>query len=715
MNLKMCKYSLLMSAIAVASAFAETPVDSVVQKQESFLDKLTDIERNALGFSINGNVKAGYLRSSIDSDDLWKESQSAEAQAYTRAKLLFTIRPSSETVATFGLRAQKDWNNAHREGNNPPLIDWWAYDGTILNKHVAFNLGTMRVGYSPLTIYQPVDETIMEPEILRKHREEIMDERYLDGSNNRLMQGVNVDFHSFQLGFLDDLNVRGTLARLRNNGKKADQLFFDFDKSDRYAAAGALGVTVSGINVGFTDAYAFDRVRSTRSILTGEKYPLEYEKNNVMSANIGFDSKALNSHSALSFGANAEFALSSWHYYQDRKDSVIYKNITVYTDSIFLADGTKVPKAYLTYKDSVATEATIHDLARLDNQLGVYANAFLNYDASKWSVKAKGNFVKTDKGYQAELAMSPVSMGLTSILNSNAAYDASDDVMPFLLENARSGALENMYFSFYEAIPLTAYNMMLDPTSCKVVVDGSEKLCVQSDEFELFNNYKYGQFYRNGYSHKTMKRAELLSMASALNPAGNLALPYGYATPNRMGGDIDVSFDWDDAINVRVLAGYYSADEIKENDSTYFASGESYLRLGGGLSVKFGNLFALSRTLDVSASYEQTKEDGYLDRTSSSIVAGFNADIYGPVALLGGFHYLKSEFGKSYAGVLDEISEMLVIGGPRLKIAAGAYLSVQYGFMTNSLAYNAIVDGVKVSKDLDITKNIIMADVKVDF
>ena len=122
MNLKtkIFNYSLLVSCLAAASAFAQESSDSlsVEQKQESFLEKLEDIQRNVLGFSIGGNVRAGYIRSTVDSDALLDDSQTAEAQAYTHANLLFSIRPSKETQAKFGIRIHEDWDNAHRQGNN---------------------------------------------------------------------------------------------------------------------------------------------------------------------------------------------------------------------------------------------------------------------------------------------------------------------------------------------------------------------------------------------------------------------------------------------------------------------------------------------------------------------------------------------------------------------------------------------------------------------
>ena len=72
------------------------------------------------------------------------------------------------------LRLHKDWQSAFDENNNPVIGHWFSYDGTILNKHVDFNLGYMRVGYTPLTIYTPQTEILQEPEIFAQNRREAL-------------------------------------------------------------------------------------------------------------------------------------------------------------------------------------------------------------------------------------------------------------------------------------------------------------------------------------------------------------------------------------------------------------------------------------------------------------------------------------------------------------------------------------------------------------
>ena len=206
------KTILLSSLLAASVVFAQEETKdtaSVESRQLSLLEKLTNYEANALGFAINGNAKAGYLHSSISSDALTDDSQLSEASAYTRMNMVFSVRPSSESVAKFDLRFHKDWQNAHREGNNSPITTWWSYDGYSINKHMKFNLGHMRVAYTPLTVYQAMPDFIFEPTILAEHRQEVMADKNLDGSNfaGRDLSYANFDYASLKKANLSYANL----------------------------------------------------------------------------------------------------------------------------------------------------------------------------------------------------------------------------------------------------------------------------------------------------------------------------------------------------------------------------------------------------------------------------------------------------------------------------------------------------------------------------
>ena len=105
-----------------------------------------------------------------------------------------------------------------------------------------------------------------------------------------------------------------------------------------------------------------------------------------------------------------------------------------------------------------------------------------------------------------------------------------------------------------------------------------------------------------------------------------------------------------------------------------------------------------------------SKETDGFERTSSRMMAGLDVT-WNRVSLLTGFQMLNLEFGKPYLAILDGTSEMLALGGLRYKITAGAYATVEYGYITNSIDYV----GTSGAATMELSKNVIMADVTVKF
>jgi hypothetical protein len=699
------KTILLSSLLAASVVFAQEETKdtaSVESRQLSLLEKLTNYEANALGFAINGNAKAGYLHSSISSDALTDDSQLSEASAYTRMNMVFSVRPSSESVAKFDLRFHKDWQNAHREGNNSPITTWWSYDGYSINKHMKFNLGHMRVAYTPLTVYQAMPDFIFEPTILAEHRQEVMADKNLDGSNGRLMQGANVEVTTGKVGALDDLNFHGTLARIRNVAKKNDQVFFDFDKSDRYLTGIAGSVDIKGFSLGVNEVYTFDRIRSSRATnLYAAIDTLYYDRNNVFSVEAGFDSKRLLPGS-FHFGVDVEYALSYWSYIRDYYEYNNVQKMVVDTAKYVVDEnGTVDSLGYFGYVVRAEDVQVMKQVAAAHNKGALRVSLYGDGSFGSIDFDAKANVIKVDKEFQAEQAMTPAVLANIPVLNSEASFTSSN--LDVLLSGVRSGSLENLYFTMYESVPLNSSNMMVkDPSA------------YESEYNRLFNNFKYAQYYRNGYNNVTLKRAEMLETSMALDPSNNMALPFGYATPNRTGGDIDLNGKWNDAVALRVVFGMYMADSVNLLECpACFATGTQYMRVGGGVNVDAARLANLAKDfgIKVGGSFERTQEEKGWERTSTRIMAGLDLS-WKQVSLLTGFQMLNLEFGVPYVGVLDKSSEMLILTGIRYKLGAGAYATVEYGRMKNTIDYR---DMAAQAASLDITKNIIMADVTVNF
>jgi len=222
----------------------------------------------------------------------------------------------------------------------------------------------------------------------------------------------------------------------------------------------------------------------------------------------------------------------------------------------------------------------------------------------------------------------------------------------------------------------------------------------------LANNYKIAQYYRNAYTQQTYTRLERREF-SFLDPSVNMALPYGYATPDRSGADADLKFTWNKAVSLKGVFGKFSSE-----------AGANYTRFGGGLEVNIARLADMSSALVVSGSYEQNKEDGSVfNPQTNRIIAGFKVGIWRGLSLLGGFQQLAKEFetpltiieGTDFA--VNKTSETLIIGGPQIKISERANFTLQGATLSNSVSYTA--NGA--TSEINMDKLIISGMVNVEF
>jgi len=719
-----------LSSVAIASAFlfsassAFAQDQDVAQKQKSLLEKLDSLNAAVLGLKINGTAKAGALTSMATSDQFSAQSPTQENQAYTDANLVFTARPSSETEIHVELRLHKDWQSAFDENNNPVIGHWFSYDGKILNKHVDFNLGYMRVGFTPYTLYTPQQLLLQEPEIFAQKRVDALAQRNLDTTSARLMQGLNVDYHSFELGTLDDVHAQVTGARMRNTAKKYDQVFFDFDYADRYFYGLRLGADAFGAHLGVNYTDVFDRHLSTRSRLQ-DGDTVVYEDNSVLSIEAAFNSSKLLPGSSFSFGLNGEFAMSNWTADQDfiaKRPEVGYTLNTLAT----------VPyiKVSTTDKTEVANEELVDE-----SGTGFYVAPYVNLDLAGIKADLTVTYLKNDDKFWAEMASSPVYRGGTVVLNANALY--GDWQNSDLVDQFGMSSLENMYFAVYNSNPLNVTNLMTSTTSSNALSNQDEDGRYMYTR--VYNNYKNAHFYRNGYNADVLKKGELAETQSlmALDPSSNMELPYGLATPNRSGLQLALNLKWNDAVELNALFAMITQGEVElgfdmagapikseENKFTHYAA---------GLGVDFGRLFNAGRTIKIQGSYDHSEESADFKRKNDRLMAGATIDVVGPLSLLAGYQMATRELGVPLAvsrefkivsgddaaiveipvAGINKTEESLLLVGPRLKIAANSFLSVQYGLLTDKLSYTNLL--LSAPSELSVEKSVIVADVTVNF
>ena len=691
-------------ALSAATAFAAENQTEVVTQQKSLLEKLDSLNAAVLGLKINGTAKAGVLASFASSDQFADNSPTQENQAFTDVNLRLTARPSSETMIDVQLRLHKDWQSAYDENNNPVIGHWFSYDGTILNKHVDFNLGYMRVGYTPLTINTPQTEVLQEPEIFAEKRREALAQRNLDTTSRRLLHGLNVAYQSGSVGAVDNITAQLTGARLRNTAKKADQLFFDFDFSDRYLLGARAGVEAYGAHVGLNYVNAFDRKQTRRSKDLDDLDTIYYEKNQVFSADIAFDSKKVLPQLPITFGLNGEFAMSNWKV--DRDYNYNGKKVSYRVGQASDASG----KQFAYVKSSLEADPHYVNEEYLDlDGKSFYADVFAKGNISDVDFKVSAGYFQTDSNFWSEMASSPVYQGRSTILNTGALYTDSS-YADLILGTFGASSLENLYFNVYNSSTLQATNLMTSTNLSNALSDQDES---ENMYARLFNNYKYGHFYRNGYSGVTAKKMELDPLM-VIDPSVGLALPLGLATPDRKGITAKADVNWADKVFFNARANIVT--ESNAFDYATLTVGENkYTEFGVGVGVDAGRFLNDYQQILVQGSVAMGSESAFLKRKTSRFVGGITADVWGPIALLGGIQMYTKEFGNGYAvaaAAVTKATEMLALGGARVKLAPLSYLSLQGGMLKNELEYT--IPGLPTNK-ISISKLVLLADVTVNF
>lgn len=696
------------SAMLVAAASAFATQDSIAQKQEATLNQLDSMESSVLGLRLNGSAKAGALVSNAKSDQFDKKSPTRETQAYTDVNLAFKARPSSESEIHVEVRLHKDWQSGFDENNNPIHGHWFSYDGLAFDRHLGFNFGYMRVGFTPLTLFVPQPELLQEPEIFAANRVDALAQRNLDTTNARLMHGVNADYHSGQVGAVDDIHAQLTGSRMRANAKKGDQVFFDFDWTDRYFYGGRLGVDAYGAHVGANYVDVFDRKKSRRSAPADKNDTIYYDDNMVYSAELGFNSSKLLSSLPVVFGFNAEYAASNWKvdYDYTREFNDYEYNLA---ESIACVEGVCEPYFYVKYNSVVGTEIANEDLIDLKGKASLNVKPYVMGSFADIDFDLKGTYLQTDENFWSEMASSSYYRGNAVVLNANALYGSSADSR--LVADFGMSSLENLYMSVYNSNPLNANNL-LTSYSKNILSSKDESNYLYS---RLDNNYKNAHFYRNGYSASAVKRMELSESLYALDPAMNMAMPYGDATPDRKGFNVSLDLKWLDAVSFNARFAKIKQAAVENN----------YTQYAVGLGVDVGEFFpSLDRKLLIQGSYDHSEEDAYMLRKSNRVIAGATLDIWGPITLLAGYQTSERTFDNpllvnSYT-TISSAKESMILAGPQIKIAPNSFLNVQYGLLKDEVGYNWFEtdeegNAVSANRVLSIDKNFIVANVLVNF
>jgi len=631
------------------------------------LDSINALDNSTPGVLITGEFRSGILSSVLYFEDAVKTG----INAATEADIKLQARPTKETRATVLFRVHQDWQKSHEEGTSPVLLNWLSYDGKAWGGRIDFNLGDMRIAYTPLTIYTPLLDIANEAEIFASLRRDAMAYQNLQNDGRRLLQGLNFEMHSGNALLFDDLYLQGTLSRLRAQPRKEALEFFDYDDTDRILFAGRGGLALYGISLGLNYVYTFTREESLKNLTAAVaidpqlnpdgKIPFLIEDVSVLSVTLGVDIAKLAGLADWKIALGGEYAKSNYKtalFFSLRTDESNLSKPSIRTDSI----------ASLPDIDGTAMLATIDVL--LPRNL---ANAGLKLD-----------FIKNDENFVSELAQNPVYYTPASVLNASA------------VDLIRGTTLENLYFATYTNDPLTQYNLANNSAT-------TSSMSGNPYRYERLNNNKKAHFLRSGYTNTLMTPSELRSVSvEMLDPGVNLSMPFGLATPNRQGVLLKAECSLlQDKLGINVFANKI---EQLQTESVPYAS---FLDAGGGFVVEVGKFIGLSQTIRLNGGYgTSTETDGY-ERSVNRTSAGLRAGIWNKLFFLVGMEMLNKDYGSSL-GEATTGKEMLLLFGPEFELARGSYINLQSGLLNYEFKNGD-------NEPINFNRNLISADVRIKF
>ena len=257
----MIRKTVIVSLLLTMTAWATK--DSLETVEKSRLTKIEQTVSKVLskaGINFGGEFRSQFLLSRVGGDGVEKTFRKDEGVEYTSVDFDISARPHSALQGHLIFRLHQDWRNLWSSYKNPISSRWISIDGLLKNVF-AYNVGDFRQKYSPLTLYSPDIDIEYEPEIFARQRRMAMNEMFL-GNNDRVMQGVNMNFDAEIVPLFKEFHFNALASRLRyvGDGEQGQMAALaDSAAMDKYLVGSNLDVSViPDLTLGGSFLYLFD-------------------------------------------------------------------------------------------------------------------------------------------------------------------------------------------------------------------------------------------------------------------------------------------------------------------------------------------------------------------------------------------------------------------------------------------------------------------------
>lgn len=594
------------TAILLLAAQFTFAAPAVVENQAELEDRLESIDSKR-GLELEIDIKSEFLRSQMNQDMVPKSdpTPNKEIVGFTSLDLGFIFRPWETTSAKVIVRMASDYQLFFNTPARIVSVPWLSIDGRVGNPAVlAWSVGDFKQQYSPLTLYTPEISMLYEPLIFARPRHVAMDYIFL-GNNDRVLSGADLQSR-INLGDALEIRAEALATRLRRpeflDPSGAQGFILPNEEStglnasmDKYALAGNLEFLAlnEGLYLGATFLNIFDR-RETLVLETYDSTNSDTGEQDYWNEGLAHDTTAENV-SVISgrFGFDLGALLES--------KSIVFDGVAEYALS----------------------------------------------DAKNMEVEGKAFYGEGNLGYQAESGAFSAVANVTGIMNDAEFYNPlaqSPSFTPRRIMHSDKDAdfvkygVFSPYYNSFDA--LYHFNPKFAPVA--------ENLAPAEfyNSTESTESYQIASYYKSSYTNGIFEADELALLLELSDPAFQTLLPFGPATPNRMGfgGSLTLGF----LENAFEITGVLRQLTEYEGSSSYGVGGEAeFSELGGGASLDFGPLLGMETPLEISGSYMKTgvsKEE--VENTFDLVNGGFVYRFHPRFGILGGVQYLKQQFEK---------------------------------------------------------------------
>ncbi len=559
-----------------------------VNADEKKLDKIQKTLENIMakaGISIGGEFRSQYFSSEINGDSIKSSDRKIETNEYTSVDFDIKARPNEAVSARVMFRMHQNWQNFFSDISNPIFTRWISIDGNPLDMF-RFSVGDFKEKFSPLTLWAPEIDIMYEPNIFARQRQFAMEEMFL-GDNNRVLQGINFGFDAEVDPIFNEFHFAFVGARLVNTETNTGSGSYPTTTIQNASMA----KYVTGANLDVTFLKGINLGGTWLQIFDSKK---SYKGKSDTTA----DTMAQNT-AVLSFRPGLDisktFGLPEFLTLGLSVEIAASVDDTVDFDSVGIDTANKVIKDFL-YPDPVIGKAI-----NITGTLGIKSGDAFGF-------KLNASIISNDEDFRNVMAQSPTFVG-NRILNVEA-----DDY--------------EKYYSPFDAL----YNQVFKFTPTKDA-----------------NGWVKAPHMKTSYNHSIFFPDSLSNFMVHCDPSVQLVMPFGPATPNRVGFSADGKISLiNNGIELKGLMSVLSEKTAQEFDSIIFAKTE-FSQIGGGVKVDFSKMIgAIKYPLELSGSIVMSKASNATDKESFEITSNFtNLGLYYQfwkrMSLLGGLQIINNK------------------------------------------------------------------------